>query len=178
MDNIKTLTINDRSNKTRKLVLTSILFAISLVLAWLESILPPLPIAVPGIKMGLSNIAVMYTLFFVGAKQAYGIAILKSGFVVITRGLIAGVFSLTGGILSVSVMLLILVFTKRNASYSIVSVFGAITHNIGQFIVISLLYAGTNVWFYFPVLLVFGVVTGLITAGILKVIIPAFKKLV
>ena len=52
MDNIKTLTVNDRSNKTQKLVLTSILFAISLVLAWLESILPPLPIAVPGIKMG------------------------------------------------------------------------------------------------------------------------------
>ncbi len=178
MDNIKTLTVNDRSNKTRKLVLTSILFAISLVLAWLESILPPLPIAVPGIKMGLSNIAVMYTLFFVGAKQAYGIAILKSGFVVITRGLIAGVFSLTGGILSVTVMLLILVFSKRSASYSIVSIFGAITHNIGQFIVISLLYAGTNVWFYFPVLLVSGIVTGLITAGILKVIIPAFKKLV
>lgn len=178
MDNSKTLTINDQSKKTKKLVLTSILFAISLVLAWLESILPPLPIAVPGIKMGLSNIAVMYALFFIGAKQAYGIAVLKSAFVVITRGLIAGVFSLTGGLLSITVMLLIMVITKRNASYSIVSIFGAITHNIGQFIVISLIYAGTNVWFYFPVLIISGVATGLLTAGILNVILPAFKKLV
>ena len=55
---------------------------------------------------------------------------------------------------------------------------GAISHNIGQFIVISLIYTGTNMWFYLPLLIIAGVATGLLTAGILKVILPAVNKLV
>jgi heptaprenyl diphosphate synthase len=53
------------------LVLTSLIFAAALVLAVVENALPPLPIAVPGVKFGLSNIAVMYALFFLGRKQAF-----------------------------------------------------------------------------------------------------------
>ena len=72
-------------SKTQSIVLASMIFAVALVLSIVENILPPLPIPVPGVKFGLSNIAVMYALFFLGWKQAYVIAVLKGGFVFITR---------------------------------------------------------------------------------------------
>lgn len=177
MENMQSAQMNTRSQKTKMLVLTGLLFAVSLVLAVLENMIP-MPIAVPGVKFGLSNIVVMYALFFVGTKQAYGIAVLKAMFVTITRGMVAGALSLSGGVLAITVMLILLAVSKKKASYSITSIAGAISHNIGQFIVISLIYTGTNVWFYFPVLIVSGLIAGLLTAGLLRIILPAVKKLV
>ncbi len=51
-------------SRTQELVLAAMIFATALVLSIIENMLPPLPIAVPGVKFGLSNIAVMYALFF------------------------------------------------------------------------------------------------------------------
>lgn len=164
-------------NKTQMLVLTSLMFAAALVLAIVENMLPPLPIAVPGVKFGLSNIAVMYALFFLGKKQAYTIGILKSVFVFVTRGGIAGLLSLSGGILSITVMILLMVIFRGKVTYLIISIFGAIFHNIGQFIVITIIYTGMNMWAYFPVLLVSGLAAGIVTSTLLKFIMPAFQRL-
>lgn len=164
-------------NKTQRLVLTSLMFAAALVLAIVENMLPPLPIAVPGVKFGLSNIAVMYALFFLGKKQAYTIGILKSAFVFVTRGGIAGLLSLSGGILSITVMILLMVIFRGKVTYLIISIFGAIFHNIGQFIVITIIYTGMNMWAYFPVLLVSGLAAGIVTSTLLKFIMPAFQRL-
>lgn len=164
-------------NKTQKLVLTSLLFAAALVLAIVENTLPALPIAVPGVKFGLSNIAVMYALFFLGKKQAYTIGILKSVFVFITRGGIAGLLSLTGGILSITVMILLMAVFREKITYLILSIFGAVFHNAGQFFVITLIYTGMNMWAYFPVLLISGLAAGIVTSTLLKFIMPAFQRL-
>ncbi len=165
-------------SKTQNMVLAAMIFAVALVLSIVENMLPPLPIAVPGVKFGLSNIAVMYALFFLGSKQAYLIAILKGGFVFITRGIIAGALSLSGGILSITVMLLLLLLFREKISYLSISIFGAVSHNIGQFLVIILLYTGMNILPYLPVLLISGVVAGIITSTLLRFILPAFKRLV
>lgn len=172
----KTGTIN--LDKTQRMVLAGLIFATALVLSIVENMLPPLPIAVPGVKFGLSNIAVMYALFFLGKKQAYTIAVLKAFFVFITRGIIAGALSFFGGILSLTIMLLLLLLFKERISYLIVSIFGAVFHNIGQFIVIIFLYMGMNIWAYFPVLLVSGVIAGIVTSTLLRFILPALERLV
>jgi heptaprenyl diphosphate synthase len=164
-------------NKTQMLVLTSLLFAAALVLAIVENMLPPLPIAVPGVKFGLSNIAVMYALFFLGRKQAYTIGILKAAFVFVTRGGIAGLLSLSGGILSVTVMILLMFLFRNKITYLIISIFGAVFHNVGQFIVITVIYTGMNMWAYFPVLLISGLAAGIVTSTLLKFIMPAFNRL-
>lgn len=164
-------------NKTQMLVLTSLLFAAALVLAIVENMLPPLPIAVPGIKFGLSNIAVMYALFFLGKKQAYTIGILKSVFVFVTRGGIAGLLSLAGGLLSITVMILLMFLFRDKITYLIISIFGAVFHNVGQFIVITVIYTGMNMWAYFPVLLISGLAAGIVTSTLLKFIMPAFNRL-
>ncbi|HYE68793.1 MAG TPA: Gx transporter family protein [Anaerovoracaceae bacterium] len=164
-------------NKTQMLVLTSLIFAAALVLAIVENMLPPLPIAVPGIKFGLSNIAVMYALFFLGRKQAYAIGILKAVFVFVTRGGIAGLLSLSGGILSITVMILLMAIFKDKITYLIISIFGAVFHNIGQFIVITIIYTGINMWAYLPVLLISGLAAGIVTSTLLRFIMPAFQRL-
>lgn len=164
--------------KTQIMVLTSLIFATALVLSIIENTLPPLPIAVPGVKFGLSNIAVMYALFFLGKKQAYTIAVLKAFFVFITRGGIAAALSLSGGILSLTVMILLLLLFKEQITYFILSIFGAVFHNVGQFIVILILYTGMNIWAYLPLLLISGVVAGMVTSTLLKFILPALKRLV
>lgn len=165
-------------NQTQRLVLAAMIFATALVLAILENLLPPLPLMVPGVKFGLSNIAVMYALFFLGTKQAYAIAVLKASFVFITRGAIAGALSFSGGILSLTVMLLLVLLLGDKISYFVISIFGAVFHNIGQFVVVVLLYTGVNIWAYLPVLLVSGVVAGMVTSTLLRFILPAFQRLV
>ena len=159
------------------LVMTSLIFAAALVLATVENVLPPLPIAVPGVKFGLSNIAVMYALFFLGRKQAYSIGTLKAVFVFATRGGIAGLLSLAGGVLSISVMILLMVVFRERISYLVISIFGAVFHNTGQFIVISIIYTGMNMWAYFPLLLISGLVAGVATSTLLRFIMPALKRI-
>ncbi|MBN2557782.1 MAG: Gx transporter family protein [Clostridia bacterium] len=169
------LNIYQSKGRTHTIVLTGLLFATSIVLSLLEGMLPPLPIAVPGVKFGLSNIAVMYALFFIGPLPAYGIAILKSAFVVVTRGMVAGLLSLSGGLLSITLMLILYFLLKSRVSYVIISVTGAISHNLGQFAVIALIYVGASVWFYLPVLIISGVASGILTAVLLKAVLPAIR---
>ena len=163
--------------KTKLLVLTAMLFAIALVLSVVENSLPPIPFVVPGVKLGLSNIVVMFALFFLDKKQAFAIAILKAGFVFMTRGMIAGVLSFSGGILSLVIMIVLMVLFRDKISYLVLSIFGAIFHNVGQLAAISILYTNINLLVYLPVLLIAGVIAGIATSTMLKVILPAFKRL-
>lgn len=166
------------SGKTKQLVLTGLIFSIALVLSIVENTLPPIPLPVPGVKFGLSNIAVMFALFFLSKSQAFTIAILKALFVVMTRGIIAGVLSFSGGILSLTFMLILMLIFRQRISYLVISIFGAVAHNIGQFIAITFIYAGMYLLAYIPILLVSGVAAGIVTATLLRFILPALKKLV
>ena len=165
-------------NKNKRLALAGILFGTALVLGFVENSMPPLPFVVPGVRLGMSNIIVMYDLLFLGTRFAHGIAFLKGTFVFVTRGLVAGLLSLSGGLLSISVMLLVLLLTREEPSYLRVSISGAIAHNLGQMLVVGFLYVGMYIWYYFPVLIVAGLIAGTITATLLKVFVPAIQRLV
>ena len=167
-----------KRDKTRILVLTGLIFAMAIVLSIVENALPPLSIPVPGVKIGLSNIAVMYALFFLGKSRAFMIAVLKASFVFMTKGGIAGLLSLSGGLLSLAVMFMLMILFKDRITCFILSVFGAIFHNIGQFIVVSIVFAELFLWAYLPVLLISGAIAGILTSVLLKSIMPAFKRLV
>jgi heptaprenyl diphosphate synthase len=164
--------------KTKQLVLTALLFAVALVLSVVENSFPPISAGIPGIKLGLSNIAVMFALFFLYKRNAFTIAVLKAVFVLATRGPVAALLSLGGGVLSIAVMSLLILIFKDRISYLVLSIFGSVSHNAGQFIIISLLYTNMYLWVYLPVLLIAGVVAGTATSTLLRLILPAFKRLV
>ena len=97
----------NRNCKVKRLALMGLLFALAMALSFLESLLPALPMLPPGIRLGLSNIVTMYALFVLGPVSGYTIAVLKSLFVLLTRGAVAAAMSASGGIASVTVMLLL-----------------------------------------------------------------------
>lgn len=163
-------------NKTRRIVHTAIIFALAIVLSVVEGMLPPPPIPIPNFKYGLSNIAVLYALIFISKKSALAIAFMKSIFMLLTRGAIASILTFCGGILSIVVMILLLLINKE-MSVTLLSVFGAIAHNIGQIGAVVLLYQQVELLFYLPWVLIIGIIAGILTAVLFKVITPALKKL-
>ena len=163
-------------NKTKRLALTGLLFAIALMLSLVESSLPPLIITIPGIKIGLSNIIVMYSLFFLGKREAYMIAILKAIFVFVIRGPISAILSLCGGVLSVSIMLMLMLILSKKASYLIISITGAVFHNIGQLITVSIIYVNIYTLAFLPALLISAVISGSLTTVLLRLALPAFNQ--
>lgn len=170
--------VENRSLKVRSIALTGLLFALALVLSLFERSLPALPFAPPGVKFGLSNIVVMYTMFFVGKRWAIALAVLKAGFVVMITSPVSGFVSLMGGLSSVLVMSLLIALFRKKISYFIISVFGAVFHNVGQLTAVSIYYKGIYVWWYYlPALIIFGIISGLITSFLLKLLLPALSKL-
>lgn len=151
------------------------LLCLAIVLSFVEGMIPPLPALPPGVKLGLSNIVVIYCLFFLNVKSACGIAVLKSFFVLLTRGVTAGFLSLCGGLLSVIVMAIAI--RPKKLSYLILSILGAVSHNIGQIAAASLLFKSATVFYYLPVLIVSGVLMGTLTAALMKVLLPALKRI-
>jgi heptaprenyl diphosphate synthase len=163
--------------KTKKTVLLAFFFALCIVLSYAESMIPPIPLFPPGAKLGLSNAVIMYSLFFIGRKETFTLAILKGIFVFLTRGATAGFLSLSGGLFSILIMCLILMAFKGESTYGFLSVMGAVFHNIGQFVAISIIFGSFALISYLPVLIIFGVFAGIATATVLKFIMPAFKNL-
>lgn len=162
---------------TKKITLLAMLFAMALILSFIEHTIPPVTGLIPGIKLGLSNIVVMYTVFCMGSRYAICIAALKSTFVFLTRGLIAACLSISGGLCSVGIMILLLLIFRDKISYIAISICGSITHNIVQ-LALAMFITGTKMTvLYLPILLVSGVFMGIATGTTLKVVMPYFEKL-
>lgn len=164
-----------KNSKIKRICFMGLLFAVAVVLSYIEGmiVIPGLP---PGVKLGLSNIATMYCVFFLGGKSAYTLAVLKAFSVLLMRGPTGALLSLLGGLLSVTIMLFLLLLKKWSLSYLIISVFGAIGHNLGQLAGSALLTGTTLTLYYFPILIVSGIVMGFVTGLVLKTVLPAVEK--
>jgi len=163
-------------NKNKKYALIIILVTNAILISFLESFIP-IPIPVPGIKLGLANIITMLGIVFLSWQDVLLIVIVRSFVVaILTRGVMMLAFSLTGGILSAIVMWLL--YSKLSRFFSIkgVSIAGAITHNTVQLVVASAMLGQFVVLYYLPVLLISAVITGLITGNIGEIAINEVRK--
>ena len=155
---------NPRSyEKTRHIALSGLLFALAMALSFIEGSLV-IPGLLPGMKLGLANIVVMYALFFMGVKQALVLDVLKALFVFLVSGFTAGFLSLCGGLLSLLVM-------------AVLSVCGALAHNVGQLLGAGVIISSSLSLYYAPVMLVLGLVMGALTSITLKALLPALGRL-
>lgn len=159
----------------RDVALMGMLFALALVLSYLEGLIPPL-LPVPGLKPGLSNIVVMCCVFFLGAKKAWGLAVLKALFVLLVQGPVGAALSLAGGLLSVGAMLL-LNRGKRKRPYALVSMAGGVAHNAGQLAAAAALLGLVREMAVYAVFLIpAGIVMGVLTALLLRALLPLLQK--
>ena len=120
-----------RYTKAKEVALLGVLFALAMALSFMESALTPLLGLLPAMKLGLSNVVVMFALLFLPRRQALLLAVLKAVFALLTRGVTAGFLSLCGGGASFAVLCLLLAWPRPVTGF-IFSVCGALAHNIGQ----------------------------------------------
>ena len=168
---------NRRSyEKTRRIALSGLLFALAMALSFIEGTLT-IPGLLPGMKLGLSNIVVMYALFFMGPRQALVLDVLKALFVFLVSGFTACLLSLCGGLLSLLVMWVLYYLLPVRPTWFILSVCGALAHNIGQLLGAGVIISSSLSFYYAPVMLVLGLVMGALTSITLKALLPALGKM-
>ena len=159
----------------KKTAYMGLLCAAAIILGYVESLFPVFA-GVPGMKIGLPNLAVVMVLYLYTWKEALAVSFVR----ILVIGFLFGnafsiLYSLSGGILSFLVMFLM----KKTDKFSCVSVSitGGISHNIGQIIVAAWIVNSYNVFFYVPVLLFAGLVTGLLIGVIAKEVIVRLKNI-
>jgi heptaprenyl diphosphate synthase len=156
---------------TREIAAYALMLSMIFALSAIEGLLPPLPMHM---RFGLSNVVTMYALFFAGKRPAFTLAVMKSAFVFLTRGPIAGLLSLCGGVFSLS-LVAVLAAVRPGASYFILSVAGALAHNIAQLAAASLLVSANLLLVYLPVMIAAGIPAGSLTALLLRTVLPALE---
>jgi heptaprenyl diphosphate synthase len=155
-------------NNTRRLTALSLTVSFALILSFIESRIPTF-VAIPGVKVGLANIAVIFALYKFGIGEAVAVSFVRICLMSTLFGSpVSFLYSLAGATLSLTVMLLLKKLTPL--SEVTVSVLGAVMHNIGQIIMASILLGTNVVVYYLPFLILSGVIAGIavgVASGIL-----------
>ncbi|MBQ2971487.1 MAG: Gx transporter family protein [Ruminococcus sp.] len=159
---------------TYRITQTAMVSAVALVLSYIEMSLPDLPFVLPGMKLGLSNIATMFALSAMNLPCALVVCMVKAVFALLMRGFTAFMMSLCGGVLSVLAMYLLL--KLKRVGFVGVGVGGAFCHNLGQ-ILVAFAFTDSTVFAYFSVLGLASIITGTVTALAVYIILPKVLSL-
>lgn len=162
--------------KSQKVSYCAVFTALAMIFSYVEAILP-INFGVPGMKLGLANLVIVTGLYYMSEKDVFLISLTR----ILLMGLLFGngmslLYSLTGGILSYIIMVIL----KKKSSLSVlaVSVSGGVSHNIGQLTAATFAVSNIHIFYYLPALLIAGVVTGLLIGSvsekILKILKPNF----
>ena len=162
-----------RKNSTKKLTALALTVSMALILSFIESRIPAF-VAIPGIKAGLANIAVIFTLYKIGWREAITVSIVRVFLVSFLFGTpVSLIYSLTGATLSLTVMILLKKLTPL--SEITVSTCGAIMHNVGQIAAASFVLATNVVVYYLPFLTVSGIIAGIIVGTVSGILVKKVK---
>lgn len=164
-------------SRTHQLVTIALLTAAAAILGYVESLIPAF-IPIPGIKLGLANIVTMLALALFNLPVAFGIVtarVLLTGFMFGSLSTI--LYSLAGGVLSCVVMGLLFHLNRKAEkplfSYYGISIFGALSHNIGQLAVAFVVFQSASlILTYLPFLMLAALPVGLLTGLIFTKLLP------
>lgn len=146
--------------KNRKIATIGLLVALAFIFSYVEFLIP-INLGVPGIKLGLANLAVIAAMYTLDLKTAFALSLIRILLVACTFGNFSGMlYSLSGGLLSFAVM----VPAKRSGRFSIkgVSILGGVFHNVGQILMAMLILETSALLSYLPVLMIAGMISGLL----------------
>ncbi|MCF0117163.1 MAG: Gx transporter family protein [Bacilli bacterium] len=170
--------MSTNSKRIRTLSRLSMFLAIGIILNIVESMIP-LPLPIPGVKLGLANTIGLIVLYYYGPKEYLSIGFLRVLIVGFLRtGIISIAFalSLSGWFLS-SIITLVAYFFKKFSIYFL-SILSATFHTIGQMIVVMIIYSTYGLIFYFPVLLITSIITGCLVAFVSAMVLQKLDKAV
>lgn len=147
----------------------------ALIFSYVEALIP-INFGIPGVKLGFANLITVIVLYRMSIKEAYILSfarIVLSGF--IFGNLFAILYSLSGGLLSLTIMVLF----KKTEKFSVygISMAGGVFHNVGQLLIAMLVVESVSITGYLPVLLIAGLLTGLLIGVISNEMLKRLKKL-
>lgn len=146
--------------KTKKIAVLALAIALAMILSFVESQIPAF-VAIPGVKIGLANIAVVFVLYKLGWKEAVLISLVRVFMVSVLFGTAVSLFySVAGAVLSLTGMVLL----RKTGLFSTVavSVTGGVLHNVGQILMACLLLETNVIVYYLPFLILSGVIAGVV----------------
>lgn len=147
-----------RNGRTERIARLGLLTTLALIASYIE-LLIPFPIGIPGVKLGLANLIIVWALYTLGSREALTVNVMR----ILLVGFLFGnlsmmLYSLAGALLSFLCMYL----ARKSGMFSVigVSVIGGIAHNIGQLTAAMLVLETVSLVYYGPVLLLSGLATG------------------
>ena len=163
------------ANISKKVAVTGVLTALAMIFSYVEAIFP-IHLGIWGIKLGIANLVVVTSLYLLPLSWVWLISLVR----IFLIGLLFGngltmLYSFAGGILSLAVMSIL----KKIKGFSIigVSIAGGVSHNTGQLLMAAVIIGNVNISYYFPVLLVAGLITGALIGLASVRILKAAKKI-
>lgn len=162
--------------KLKKIATLGVLASLAMVLSFVETLLPPIYAAVPGIKIGLANIVNVFLLYKFSVKDTAVVTLIR----VLTIAMLFGnlmtlSYSLAGAVLSITVMALL----KKTKLFSTigVSIAGGVSHNLGQIIVAIFITSTIEIGYYMIFLCISGVLSGTLIGIAGALVLKYTKKL-
>ena len=159
-----------------KTAFMGLLLAFALILSYIETLIP-FQTGIPGVKLGLANLAVVLSLYLFTWKEAILLTTLKA----VLSGLMFGnlfmiIYSLAGALISCMIMILL----KKIGGFHvpIVSVAGGVMHNMGQLLVAVFVVETYSIFYYIPVLMIAGLITGLVIGSVAALVLPYIQNIV
>ncbi len=144
----------------RRVAISALFASLALIFSYIEAILPAAP-GIPGIKLGIANLVVIIAMYRLNSRYALTVNLIRiflAGFMF--SGLYGAIYSLCGCILSFAVMCLL----KKSDAFSVVGVSmgGGVAHNIGQLSIAAILVSSPQIFYYLPILIISGTVSGIL----------------
>lgn len=159
---------------SRKVAYSAILVALAMIFSYVE-VLIPINFGIPGIKLGLANLVVVAGLYFLRPTEVLLVSVTR----ILLVGFLFGngmsiIYSLAGGLLSFAAMMLL----KKAKGFSVVgvSIAGGVAHNAGQILVAVCVVENMKLFYYFPALLVAGVITGTLIGIVSGRVLPVVQR--
>lgn len=161
--------------KAKKVAFLGLAVGLAMILSFVESQIPAL-VAIPGIKVGLPNLVMVFLLYKIGWKETVIVSVIRVFLVSLLFGnLQTMVFSIFGAVLSLGGMILL----KKLGLFSCisVSVIGGILHNVGQIIAACIYTSTAEIAYYLPILLISGTVAGVVIGLISGLLVKRIDKI-
>ncbi len=167
--------MKDNRKRIKRITMLALCTSVALLLSYVEMLIPPIFTGIPGIKMGLPNVAIIFVLYRLGAKEAAIVSFVR---LVITSILFGNItmfwYSLAGAVLSLAVMILL---KKLDILSTVgVSVAGALMHNVGQILVAMWLMHTSQIGYYMIVLSITGTIAGILIGLTGGYVIKRFER--
>ena len=159
--------------KKSRVAFLGLFTAFAMILSFVESQIPTF-VAIPGIKLGLPNIAIIIILYRFGWKEATIISLLR---VLLTSLLFGTVLSMLYSIAGAVLSLIVMILLKKILSTVTISVIGGVFHNVGQIAVAILVTETQQLIYYLPVLIISGVIAGIVVGLVAATAVSKIEKI-